>query len=503
MKRCSLIIRFGALSAGMFLLASCASTGFLTPNPPGGSESRESHKSEKFDPARYQGSGSAPETATAAAQSAEATTPAATDTAKPAASAGAAGIADTSAPATPQAAQPAAPSAVSGPNYISPCTTVRVALMRELVSVSLYAVGTYDVVVEGKGTVFSFKGPLQIKCERNGAAYKAYISQLESKDIALPCTLVARDPGNVIEVGDHPYRGSLIFISEHKRSFSVINKLSVEDYLCGVVSLEIGKLPEKDIEAVKAQAIAARTYAYRKITEKANDPFDMLATLADQVYGGTDAECPVSNRAVKQTANKVLVYGDSLVLAYYHSTCGGKTANVEDVWDKPAAAYLKSIDDCDGQGVAYCAGSKYFAWDETWSTGDLSQLAAKYSKSVYPKNFCTGTISDIRIFSRYACGRIQVCDIETNAGKHSYGGDKLRFVLRRNTKDSDILRSANFTLSVMNPHTVRLHGQGYGHGVGMCQMGAIGRARAGKKYDEILAAYYPGTDMKLVVTGTN
>jgi stage II sporulation protein D len=315
---------------------------------------------------------------------------------------------------------------------------------------------------------------------------------------ALPCTLIADSPEAGIRYAGTPYRGKLVLESEKRGCFSVINYADVEDYLCGVVPLEIGIGRPEDIEAAKAQAVAARTYTYKRMLANNNKVFDMLPTVADQVYGGMKAENAVCCRAVMATAYAVMLYGDSLITAYYYSTCGGTTANIENVWLKSAQPYLQSVDDHNDSGMAYCAASRYYTWREAWTIEQLSEIVRKNSKTVFPGNPASGTIESIDILSRFSCGRVASCRIKTSVGSYVYGGDNLRFVFKRPHGEPPILRSSNISDIRIDGDSVIMTGIGYGHGVGMCQCGALGRARAGQTFEQILKAYYTGVELRTV-----
>jgi stage II sporulation protein D len=474
---------------------SCAPNTFFTPLPPGGTSTSPAKQSEQEQPPAAE-----PVPANQSSTAAPASKPSSSASVDTAAAAPVASEASRNPLSDSEKAVVPATFAWSGatPLFPVPTQTVRIALVRGLASISLYSSGLMIVGCAGNGNGFSFKGPLQLTLKRGASTLQGFISQLESREISMPCTLKAAADDNIIEVGDKSYRGNLIIAPEEKHSFSVINHLPVEEYLCGVISLEIGARPEKELEAVKAQAVAARTYTYKKIANKAADLFDMVATTDDQVYGGMNAECATCTRAVRETNDLVLVFGDSLIHAYYHSTCGGRTANIEDVWDKPAAVYLKGVDDYDRNGKAYCSSSRFFTWQESWSSPELSAIMREYSKPAFPATPFTGEINGVKVFSRYACGRIQFCDFMTTTGKFTYGTDKIRFAMRRNTHERDVLRSANFSVISADTRNVKIAGKGYGHGVGMCQMGAVGRAQQGQKYRDILAAYYAGAEIKKI-----
>src|SRR5262249_42056820 len=144
-----------------------------------------------------------------------------------------------------------------------------------------------------------------------------------------PGRWVAIDPqggaGTGIRVQGHRYRGRILVYLNDRGTLNLIDELPLEDYLRGVVPSEMGPEQYRQIEALKAQAVAARTYALRNLGEFAREGYDICATPRCQVYGGMDAEHALSDRAVAETAGQVLLYHGELVDALYSSTCGGHT----------------------------------------------------------------------------------------------------------------------------------------------------------------------------------
>ena len=378
------------------------------------------------------------------------------------------------------------------PSFKVERSRARIALVRNTSSITFYSVGTVDIRTSNNVRPEPFRGIVTAECKKEDDGVALLTASWGSTPVALPCTLLSRNDYNFIEVGQDSYRGSMILISEKKGSISVVNYIDVEEYLRGVVPLELGKRPESEIEALKAQAVAARTYTYRRISERKGYPFDLMCTVADQVYGGANAEYRVSDLAIRLTRDFVLVYRDSLALTYYHSTCGGMTANIEDVWDKPPCNYLRSVNDKDSSGTPYCKISPAFSWQEKWSSSQFSSIVIKSLKQLYPQGDFKGEISDFRIDDIYACGRVKSCTITGSKSKFQSGKDKVRFILRRSTSGNPILRSSRFKVVSYGKKGAVLDGTGYGHGVGMCQMGAVGRAQKGMAFDEILKAYYTG-----------
>jgi stage II sporulation protein D len=395
-----------------------------------------------------------------------------------------------------------------GPDFHAPSVCVRVMLRQNVSDVRIVSSGPMTVrgmPVHNTAHFERASAPGRVRCQVDGG---------DAAEIALPCTLYSASEFNIVKIEEasHPsgrpseapagvyaeasYRGSVIIAADGP-AFSVLNYVAVDDYLRGVVPLEVGKGSEEVIEAVKAQAVAARTYTYRKMQENSGNSFDLSATVSDQVYGGVAAESEVCNRAIHSTQGEVMVFHDSLIYAYYHSTCGGRTANIEDVWNKSGMPYLRSVEDGDGP---YCSQSASFTWEEQWPVPQFSFIVNKYSREAFPQNPCRGEIRDISIRSKFQCGRTRELCISTSEGLFVYGGDKLRFALRRNTSGFPILKSSLLTDAKVSGGTVVIRGRGYGHGVGMCQTGALGRARRGQGYKDIVKAYYAGIEIKKIVT---
>lgn len=377
-------------------------------------------------------------------------------------------------------------------------SVIRVALKRNVSETTVYAVGNVSVVTRNSTKPVSLRGSFRVKAVPGTSRAHLVGANGRGPEISLPCTLRTEGAYSFFEVDESSYRGYLVLHSESKGRFTVVNHLPVEAYLRGVVLLEIGKRPEEEIEAVKAQAIAARTYSYKRMSVRKATIFDVLPTVSDQVYGGLSAESRLTDKAIRQTQGIVLCHADTLIHAYYHSTCGGITARIEDVWDKPPAPYLVSIRDQDRDNPPYCSISRYFTWEESWPMSVLSSLVSKYYPVVIPNVRCEGMLRKIEVTERFECGRVKTVNLTTSKSVYSCGGDKTRFILRRNEREHPILRSANFAVHSTSGR-ISLQGKGYGHGVGMCQMGAVGRARAGQSFAQILHAYYTDTSLQTIL----
>jgi stage II sporulation protein D len=295
------------------------------------------------------------------------------------------------------------------------------------------------------------------------------------------------------------YRGNFRMFASHPEGITLVNEVDLESYLRGVLPEEIGKPPESDFEAVKAQAVAARSYTLSFLGRRAALGFDLWASVEDQVYGGTARENPQSDRALEATRGEVLLSEGAPIRALYSSACGGRTANVEDVWPWPWTAYLRSVRDAAGRHDApYCALSSNFRWREEWDVGafmvTLRKFAPPEGGSAPP---LAGELVDVRVAERSRSGRVREVVVTTTKGESVLRGDRTRWGLRRPGGEA-ILRSAFFKIGVLRgpdgaPLTVVATGAGNGHGIGLCQWGAMGMARAGKSYREILRHYYKAT----------
>jgi stage II sporulation protein D len=186
-----------------------------------------------------------------------------------------------------------------------------------------------------------------------------------------------------------------------------------------------------------------------------------------------------------------------LIEAFYFSTCGGRTAEGFEVFRGAAQPYLRSVSDLNESGTAYCSISPRYRWREEWSgealRATLQRNLAPVAGVVSPP---IGAVTDVRVTQRSASGRVEQLSIVLGGTEVRVDGHaRIRQVLR--PPSGQLLRSTAFSLTAAgagrNVTSLVIDGVGAGHGVGLCQWGAVGRARAGQGYQQILAAYYPGT----------
>jgi stage II sporulation protein D len=328
------------------------------------------------------------------------------------------------------------------------------------------------------------------------------------------------DPGHRVLHDQSEYRGEfLVRPTPGGGGLTLINSLDLESYLRGVVPWEIGRHDRDRLAALEAQAVAARTYTLSHLGTRKSRGFDVYASVQDQVYKGSKDEDDLCNFAVENTAGLVLRYGGQEIEAYYSACCGGMSSQVEEVWAREPRPYLISRPDIpDGGGDAYCSTSQHFHWREVWTAGNLEEIIQKtlpeYVDYItqpgrtewagpvfFPRDGSSradrpGRLKNLEILERTISGRVARLAVTTDAGVYHVRGDRVRWVLKPADGNPFIMRSALFEVELVRNGArlveVATRGRGYGHGIGLCQTGALAMAESGKSVREILDHYYPG-----------
>ena len=231
------------------------------------------------------------------------------------------------------------------------------------------------------------------------------------------------------------YRGELWFTPTDS-GILVVNRVAVEDYLRGVVGLELGTRNATDRSALEAQAVAARSYSYIRVPANgAEEPargWHMVATVTNQVYGGVEAEHPLVNQAIDATTGLVLRYGGLIVDAPYFSACGGRTASPRDAWrDAREEPYLQPVDDVDpATGRPFCDISPRNHWTEELSEQQVSDAVRRALEVQGAQRPQTTTVRDIEVADRTASGRVGALVFRTDRGDIRIGARDVRNVLR-------------------------------------------------------------------------
>ncbi len=300
----------------------------------------------------------------------------------------------------------------------------------------------------------------------------------------------------------HRWRGRFkVFVGPRGR-LALATRLPLERYLLGVLPGEIGALRDSLLEAGRAQAIAARSYSLFYRGRRGAEGFDLYATVEDQVYGPVDAERPLATKCVETTRGSVAMFQGQPIRANYCSTCGGITADVWEAWPTDERAYLRSVADRGKGDADYCANSPQYRWVESWSPAQFLANLAKYApaQGVTLPAAGLGDLQDVRVESRSRSGRVWSLRVVTSTGEVRIPAYSLRQVLRRTGTNASILRSNLFKIAVRRDSAGRVSqviasGAGSGHGVGLCQTGALAMARGGASSNEILEHYYAGTKL--------
>ncbi len=279
---------------------------------------------------------------------------------------------------------------------------------------------------------------------------------------------------DMLNLRGDPYRGKIRLRKNANGGMDVIGVLDVEDYLYGVVPREMP--PQWHSEALKAQAIAARTYALYQKGKNKNGDYDVIATTTSQVYGGAAAETAKSNQAVDETKGMVLLYDGQLALTYFHANSGGMTEDARHVWTADIP-YLRAVRDDYSMKAPNCS------WKLVLSSGEIKKLLNKRGLEV-------GTIERLIPVAVSPSGRVMKIKVIHSGGEIVLNGNDFRI-----KTDPALIRSTLFSMSDAGDG-VSLVGKGYGHGVGMSQWGAYIMAREGYTYRDILRHYYQGAEIR-------
>lgn len=340
-----------------------------------------------------------------------------------------------------------------------PAETIRVAILRDASSVTLDGEGI--IATREDGAAVALNPPVLIKPGRSavivdGTAYRRLTFAGSS----------------AVYVNGKPYRG-VAEASPGEKGVLVVNELPLEEYLVGLINCEISSA--WPIEAVKAQAVIARTYALHRKQARSTSFYHLESTVIDQVYDGCEIEDSRARRGVTDTAGEVLAYQGEVIQAFYHSNCGGRTEASEHVWGR-RLPYLGGVE------CSYCLTSPSSAWDLKVALPELEERLKAAGHKV-------SGVTDIRPGNRNNRGRLNHVVVVSSRGNLALTGDQFRKAV-----GYGVIKSTNFTVKVENGEA-GFSGLGNGHGVGLCQWGAKQRALDGFGYAEILSYYYPGTGL--------
>lgn len=327
--------------------------------------------------------------------------------------------------------------------------------------------------------------------------------------------IVIKSSGPLLTWNLRNYRGELMLLGL-KGKLSLINVLPLEDYLRGVLPKEVS--PEWPLAALKAQAIAARTYTVASLNRHGGEGYDLCPSTHCQVYGGASVETPATDRAVAETVGEVMTFNGKIISAQYHSSAGGMTEDPSDVWGF-TAPYLKPVLDWD-------QNSPHWQWTRSVEWSDLQAMALRS----YPQ---IGRLRRITAVAFENDGSLSRVNLTGDLGELTLNGERFRFLLNLpssnlqigliygpdplitvwwapgNTDPIALVADDSIpglAAEVLNPPwnlpdpwswlqdkeplRVAVKGRGWGHRVGLSQWGAKGMAEAGFDEHQILKHYY-------------
>lgn len=347
---------------------------------------------------------------------------------------------------------------------------VRVALVSSVSEIKIATPFPFEVK-DAKGRPL-FRGEKMVSSEVRASTTGIQIGAQNFRET--PLSILSKGEG--IKVGLRTYPHGIMIWREVGNKITVINEVSIEEYLKGVLPLEAN--PKWKLEALKAQAIVSRSYALFNAIENRKGMSHMTRDVMSQVYGGKTAENIVTNRAIEETRGKILTYDGKIFPAYFHSTCGGGTTHAEYLWNVEAHPAMRGV------SCNFCRASKHYRWEAYFTNREIEDALKKGGIK----------ISGVRNFSikkTDATGRARSFLIEGAKGKQEVHSNDFRIWM-----DPAKFKSTLITDIEADGQGYRLQGRGWGHGVGLCQYGLKELAELGYTAEDILFYYFPGSSIR-------
>jgi stage II sporulation protein D len=340
-------------------------------------------------------------------------------------------------------------------------------------------------VTDAQGRGQALRAPVQVSAAGTGFLQNGVRMQTEQLTLhagAQGLTLTFPRParklnGAAMSSGDSGTEISVsgvVHLVRKGKGFLVINRVDIEEYVKGVVPAEVSSTWHP--EMLKAQAVAARTYALYQQMLSATRDYDVASTVQDQVYRGKEGIDVGILRAVEDTRGLVVTYQDAPIYAAFSSTAAGLTEDAMNVWSKEYP-YLKGVE------CPFDLASPYYQWKSSFKIDTLEQ-------NLRQQGFSVGTIATMTPLSFTRGGRVAKLRILHSGGELILRGEELRKAV-----GYTIIPSTQFAIESIGRDVV-LSGFGAGHAVGMCQWGAKELAELGYSFSTILQYYYPGTELQ-------
>ncbi|WP_424244879.1 stage II sporulation protein D [Elusimicrobium posterum] len=277
-------------------------------------------------------------------------------------------------------------------------------------------------------------------------------------------------------INGNGYTGSLIILPATS-TFNIIEETSMEEYLYGVLPYEMSY--SWPLEALKAQAVAARTYTAKTLQSPVNKNFDLYSDVRSQVYKGSAKVYDSVKKAVDGTKDQVLKFNGNLFYTYYHANCGGHTDPL------PWGGAESKIKPLNGAVCNSCGDSASAKWNRTIPSADIEKFLTKKGLK--------GSLTSVSTGKKTSNGRATTLTFKTTGGTKSFSCNDFRIAV-----GSVKFRSCFITGIKKDGKGFNFTGRGFGHGTGMCQDGAKGMANKDKDYKEILSTFYPGSKISKI-----
>ena len=346
---------------------------------------------------------------------------------------------------------------------------IRVAIIRGSPSLKLKTSAKILVTETKTGEKYQLLANASYEIKSSGSSIFVAGQKLSS-----PVQLMAADGGDRMRLAGRLYKGDILLRATGSGRLDIIESLSLETYLCGVLPAEMS--PDWPLEALKAQAVASRTYALKQINP-AKD-YDITDGVEMQVYAGSAVISPRIIEAVDATRGEVLRYNKKLVTAFFHACCGGHTASANSAWGDTVIKPLYGVPD------PFCSNSRHYRWELFLSAKNLLTFIQKQGSTALK-------VTGVKLHRKDRSGRAVSLKISTDQGAKTVAVKDLR-------KSFGNFEFRSTYISRINPakNGYEFEGRGWGHGVGMCQEGAKTMAIKGRLYRKILRHYYPGASIE-------
>ncbi|MBI4395441.1 MAG: SpoIID/LytB domain-containing protein [Candidatus Omnitrophica bacterium] len=348
---------------------------------------------------------------------------------------------------------------------------VKVALLIDVPTVHVSTEGPYQIGGRDGSVLKQSEEPLQAQVQLQSGGIGINDQVLPEKSLTL------KPIRGSIQVEKRKYYGEIQILKTSEQTITVINRIDIEEYLKGVLPLEVH--PNWPIESLKAHAVASRTLALFKAIEKKDQDFALRDTIYSQVYGGALFHKPSTDLAVEATQSEILTFRGSIFPSYFHAACGGITEKADRIWPLQPNEVFKSV------RCLFCKGTKHWKWNLEIPLAEVEAIMQK-------RGFPAKDLKNIVFLNRTTTGRISKVKLEYQRSAVAISASDFRAFL-----GYDRLRSLKASVKVKGK-IAYFSGYGWGHGIGFCQWGAKGQAEAGRNYREILEFYFPESEVKKV-----